>query len=158
MSRPMISYRGPEARALIRRIADGFSDYLGTRRPPVLLTASANRSDGGDRRQPVVAGRSGARHRGGQFAERFLGVAEAFGLAVRSLETPWGEPAAPERLRVALRARPEIRAVLLTHSETSTVCASAPGVDPYRPRGRGGPGAGGCGVQLGRHAARGGFL
>ena len=120
MSRPMISYRGPEARALIRRIADGFSEYLGTGRPPVLLTASgtgameatvANLLSPGD----LVLGTGG-----GQFAERFLGVAEAFGLAVQSLETPWGEPAAPERLRVALRARPEIRAVLLTHSETST--------------------------------------
>ena len=120
MSRPMISYRGPEARALIHGVGEGFSEYLGTARPPVLLTASgtgameatvANLLSPGD----LVLGTGG-----GQFAERFLGVAEAFGLAVRSLETPWGEPAAPERLRVALRARPGIRAVFLTHSETST--------------------------------------
>ena len=120
MSRPMMSYRGPEARALIHGVGEGFCEYLGTARPPVLLTASgtgameatvANLLSPGD----LVLGTGG-----GQFAERFLGVAEAFGLAVRSLETPWGEPAAPERLRVALRARPGIRAVLLTHSETST--------------------------------------
>ena len=120
MARPMMSYRGPEARALLSRIEDGFSEVLATRRRPVLLTASgtgameatlANLLSPGD----VVLGTGG-----GQFAERFLGVAEAFGLEARSLDTAWGEPAAPERLLVALRARPGIRAVLLTHSETST--------------------------------------
>lgn len=120
MAQPLISYRGPEARALLGRIAEGFCEYLGTKRHPILLTASgtgameatvANLLSPGD---PVVG--TG----GGQFAERFLGVAAAFGLDARSLDTPWGAPAAPERLRVALRARPETRAVLLTHSETST--------------------------------------
>ena len=81
MARPLISYRGPEARALVGRIAEGFSEYLGTARRPVLLTASgtgameatvANLLSPGD----LVLGTGG-----GQFAERFLGVAKAFGLA-----------------------------------------------------------------------------
>ncbi len=120
MAQPLISYRGPEARALLGRIGEGFCDYLGTERPPVLLTASgtgameatlANLLSPGD---PVLG------IGGGQFAERFLGLAEAFGLETRSLGTPWGSAADPERLRAALRTRPEPRAVLLTHSETST--------------------------------------
>jgi aspartate aminotransferase-like enzyme len=120
MAQPLISYRGPEARALLGRIAEGFCEYLGTERQPVLLTASgtgameatvANLLSPGD---PVLG------IGGGQFADRFLGVAEAFGLDVRSLDTPWGKAVGPERLRVALRAHPETRAVLLTHSETST--------------------------------------
>ena len=120
MAQPLISYRGPEARELLGRIAAGFCEYLGTDRQPVLLTASgtgameatvANLLSPGD---PVLG------IGGGQFAERFLGVAEAFGLETRSLDTPWGKAVAPERLRGALRVRPETRAVLLTHSETST--------------------------------------
>ena len=120
MAQPLISYRGPEAKALLRRIADGYCQYLGAARPPILLTASgtgameatlANLLSPGD---PVLG------IGGGQFAARFLGVSEAFGLQTRTLDTPWGEAAAPEQLRVALRARPETRAVLLTHSETST--------------------------------------
>ena len=120
MAQPLISYRGPEARALLGRIAQGFCDFLGTELQPVLLTASgtgameatlANLLSPGD---PVLG------IGGGQFAERFLGVAEAFGLETRSLDTPWGRAVAPERLRVALRTGPETRAVLLTHSETST--------------------------------------
>ena len=120
MAQPLISYRGPEARALLGRVAEGFCEYLGTGRQPILLTASgtgameatvANLLSPGD---PVLG------IGGGQFAERFLGVAEAFGVETTSLDTPWGRAVAPERLRVALRARPGMRAVLLTHSETST--------------------------------------
>ena len=120
MAQPLISYRGPEARALLGRIAAGYREYLGVRRPPVLLTASgtgameATLANLLSPRDPVLG------MGGGQFAERFLGVAAAFGLDTRSLDTPWREAAAPERLRAALRARPETRAVLLTHSETST--------------------------------------
>ena len=95
MAQPLISYRGPEARALLGRIAEGFCDYLGTERQPVLLTASgtgameatlANLLSPGD---PVLG------IGGGQFAERFLGVAAAFGLGTASLDTPWGSAAAP---------------------------------------------------------------
>ena len=120
MSRPMISYRGPEARALLGRVAEGFSEYLGAGPRPVLLTASgtgameatiSNLLSPGDR----VLGLGG-----GHFAERFLGVAEAFGLEAASLGTAWGEAADPARLREALRSGTPPRAVLLTHCETST--------------------------------------
>lgn len=120
MARPMLSYRGSEMRALVGRVAEGFSKFLGTARRPVLLTASGtgameaavvNTLSPGDR----VLGIGG-----GQFAERFLAVAAGFGVDTLNLETPWGEAADPERLGSALRARPGTRAVLLTHSETST--------------------------------------
>lgn len=120
MARPAMDYRGPGMRALLERISESLRQYLGTGRAPLLLTASgtgameaslANHLSPGDR----VLGLGG-----GQFAERFLGVARAFGLRRRSLETEWGRPADPEALRRALRADPETKAVLLTHSETST--------------------------------------
>ena len=120
MARPAMNYRGPEMRALLERISESLRQYLGTGRAPLLLTASgtgameaslANHLSPGDR----VLGLGG-----GQFAERFLGVARAFGLRCRSLETEWGRPADPDALRRVLRADPETKAVLLTHSETST--------------------------------------
>ena len=120
MARPLINYRGPEMAALLGSITDGFSEFLGTARRPVLLTGSGtaameatvvNTLSPGDR----VLGLGG-----GHFAGRYLGVARAFGLDAASLDTAWGEAADPERLRTALEDRPDTRAVLLTHSETST--------------------------------------
>ena len=56
----------------------------------------------------------------GNFGERFAGVGAAFGLNVRRLDAPWGRAIEPAALKDALERHPEVRAVFLTHNETST--------------------------------------
>ena len=58
----------------------------------------------------------------GKFGERWVKVARAFGLDVEVISAEWGQPLNPEAFRDALTAdtNKAIRAVILTHSETST--------------------------------------
>jgi aspartate aminotransferase-like enzyme len=58
----------------------------------------------------------------GKFGERWVKVAKAYGLDVQVIRAEWGQPLDPEAFRSALEADTEkrIRAVILTHSETST--------------------------------------
>ena len=56
----------------------------------------------------------------GDFGERFARVASRFGLDVRRLDVPWGDPVLPGQLSDALASHPEVKAVLLVHNETST--------------------------------------
>ncbi|MDR3120750.1 MAG: alanine--glyoxylate aminotransferase family protein [Clostridiales bacterium] len=58
----------------------------------------------------------------GAFGDRFSEIAQVFGLDVQKFAVPWGEPAAPEAVREILDADREhkIKAVLITHNETST--------------------------------------
>jgi len=56
----------------------------------------------------------------GYFGERFAHVGEAFGLDVRRLRVPWGEAATPDQVASELESIPGIRAVFLSHNETST--------------------------------------
>ena len=58
----------------------------------------------------------------GKFGERWVKVAKAYGLDVQVIKAEWGQPLAPEAFRAALEAdtAKAIRAVILTHSETST--------------------------------------
>jgi aspartate aminotransferase-like enzyme len=58
----------------------------------------------------------------GKFGERWVKVAQAYGLQVEEIAAPWGQPLDPEAFRAALEADGEkaIKAVILTHSETST--------------------------------------
>jgi len=56
----------------------------------------------------------------GDFGDRFARVAQAFRLDVRRLDRPWGEAISPDQLGAALEKHPDVKAVFLTHNETST--------------------------------------
>src|SRR4030042_1490444 len=56
----------------------------------------------------------------GAFGARFANIAEAYGADVKRLNFEWGTAADPEEVRKALAADPAIKAVLVTHNETST--------------------------------------
>ncbi len=58
----------------------------------------------------------------GKFGERWVKVAKAFGLEVEVIKEEWGTPLNPEKFQKILLedTNKQIKAVILTHSETST--------------------------------------
>jgi len=58
----------------------------------------------------------------GKFGERWVKVAKEFGLEVIKIDSEWGTPLNPEEFKKILEEdqKKEIKAVILTHSETST--------------------------------------
>ncbi|MDC3019573.1 alanine--glyoxylate aminotransferase family protein [Prochlorococcus sp. AH-736-E15] len=58
----------------------------------------------------------------GKFGERWVKVAKEFGLEVITINSEWGTPLNPEEFKKVLKEdkQKEIKAVILTHSETST--------------------------------------
>lgn len=58
----------------------------------------------------------------GKFGERWVEVATAYNLNVEQVTAEWGKPLDPEEFRVKLEADKDkqIKAVIVTHSETST--------------------------------------
>ena len=58
----------------------------------------------------------------GKFGQRWVKVAKEFGLKVITIDAKWGSPLNPESFKAALEKddKKEIKAVILTHSETST--------------------------------------
>lgn len=58
----------------------------------------------------------------GKFGERWAEVAQAYGLNAEIIKAEWGQPLNPEDFREKLEADTEkqIKAVIITHSETST--------------------------------------
>ena len=119
-SRQMVNHRGDEFRALLRRVSDGMKPYFGTEHEIILLTcagtgaleaAVVNTLSPGD---PVLAVTIGA------FGDRFAKIAEVYGAAVTRLAVEWGEAADAAAVREAAAAIPGLKAVLLTHNETST--------------------------------------
>jgi aspartate aminotransferase-like enzyme len=58
----------------------------------------------------------------GKFGERWVEVCQAYGVNAEVVKAEWGKPLNPEDFRVKLEAdaNKEIKAVIITHSETST--------------------------------------
>jgi serine---pyruvate transaminase len=68
----------------------------------------------------LSAGETVAVVRAGKFGERWTDLCRAYGVKVVELTAPFGETVQPERVAEALRSHPDLRAVLVQHSETST--------------------------------------
>jgi aspartate aminotransferase-like enzyme len=120
LSHPMINHRGPEYMALQRELIAGLKQAYQTSSDVQIFPAAgtggleaaiANTLSPGDR---VVAVSIGA------FGQRFAEIAEAFGADVRRVEVEWGRSARPEAVARVLEEEPRVKAVLLTHNETST--------------------------------------
>ena len=120
MTSPMINHRGPEFDNLIKKATGQLKQVFMTKNDLFILTASGtgaleasivNTLSPGDR---VIAATAGA------FGDRFVDMAEAYGADVKRLDFEWGGPIDPDAIRKALQAEPDIKAVLVTHNETST--------------------------------------
>jgi len=119
-TKQMINHRGKEFTALIRKITGQLQNCFQTRSDILILTGSGtagmeaavvNTLSPGD---AVLAVSIGA------FGDRFADIAKSYGADVKKLAFEWGHPADPEAIRGTLKADPSIKAVLVTHNETST--------------------------------------
>jgi aspartate aminotransferase-like enzyme len=120
MAQPIIHHRAAEYDALFREVREGLKRLVQTRQDVLvpactgtgaMEAAAANTLSAGDR---VIVVNAGA------FAQRWLAICKAYGLTVIELAAPHGETVAPERIAGALIQNPDVKAVLVQHSESST--------------------------------------
>jgi aspartate aminotransferase-like enzyme len=120
MGRQMINHRGPEFAKVLNNVTDKLKQLFQTKNDLFLLTGSGtggleaavvNTMSPGDRMLSVSIG---------VFGERFAAIAKEFGAEVVPLNFEWGRAADPDAIVKALKSDPKIKAVLVTHNETST--------------------------------------
>ena len=122
MGRHPIGHRSGEFQAIVRRTTEQLKWLHQTTSDVLVITGSGtaameagiiNTLSRGDK---VLCGDNG------KFGERWVRVARAYGLDVEVIKAEWGQPLDPEVFRSALEADSAraIKAVILTHSETST--------------------------------------
>ena len=122
MARHPVGHRSGAFSATLERVQQQLQWLHQTRNLVLLLTGSGtaameagiiNTLSRGDR---VLCGDNG------KFGERWVKLARAYGLQVEVIQAPWGQPLNPVAFAAALEADVDktIRAVILTHSETST--------------------------------------
>jgi len=112
MTKQMINHRGEEFGQILNDVTAKQDVFLLTGSGTGGLEAAiANTLSPGDKVLSVSIG---------VFGERFAAIAEQFGAEVTPLNFEWGKAADADAIRQALQAEPKIKAVLVTHNETST--------------------------------------
>ena len=121
-ARPMINHRGPEFKVAIEECTAGLKRVFRTRHEVFILTcagtggleaAVVNMLSPGDKVLSVSIG---------VFGDRFAAIASTYGVNVEKLAFDMGAAADPKLIEKRLKADAgkEIRAVFVTHNETST--------------------------------------
>jgi aspartate aminotransferase-like enzyme len=118
---PLVYHRGPGFGALMRDVTARLRELYRTDRGRIFLLTSSGTgglesaiqncfSPGDEVLVPLA----------GFFSERWQRLAEAYGLAVHTVDGDWGTRLDPAVIASALAEHPGTKAILLTHSETST--------------------------------------
>jgi aspartate aminotransferase-like enzyme len=117
---PLVYHRGPGFGDLMRDVTGRLRELYRTEDAEVLLMTSSGTGGLESAAQNLFSpGDEVLVPLAGFFSERWKSLATAFGLTVRTVEHEWGSKVDPSRVAEALAERPA-KAVLLTHSETST--------------------------------------
>jgi len=120
MAKPVIHHRTDEFSKTFEQTAEGLKKVFNTKNEVLMLAGSGtaameaaviNTLNPGDKVLVVNAGK---------FGQRWRDIAKTYGIEVEVVELEWGESVRPSSIESRLISNPEIKAVLLQGSETST--------------------------------------
>lgn len=120
MSETMIHHRTPQFNHIFDQARQGLKKLFGTKNDVLILASSgtgameasvANLFSSGDKVLVI---------NGGKFGERWLNIANAFGLSPIELEVEWGQAVKVDTVEKQMKAHPDLKGVMIQASETST--------------------------------------
>ena len=120
MTKPMISHRGGEFGQIVNTVTAKLKQFFQTKGDVFILTSSGTGGLEATVVNTLSPGDTVLSVSIGVFGERWGTIAKQFGAEVIPLQFEWGKAADPDAIRQALRSEPKIKAVLVTHNETST--------------------------------------
>ncbi len=120
MARPIIYHRSPEFEAVQAEVREGLKYVFQTQNEVILMAASGTGAMEAAVVNTLARGDRALVIRGGKFGERWGEICKGYGIPFEAIDVEWGKAADPARVADALRRFPDARAVLATHSETST--------------------------------------
>lgn len=120
MSETMIHHRTPQFNKIFDQARQGLKKLFGTNNDVLMLASS-----GTGAMEASVANLFSPADKvlvinGGKFGERWLNIANAFGLNPVELKVEWGQAVKVEAVEKQLKAHPDLKGVMIQASETST--------------------------------------
>lgn len=120
MAKPIIHHRTPQFSAVFAGCAQRLKKLFGTKNDVMILASSGTGAMEAAVTNTFSPGEKLLVVNGGKFGERWGKIAEAFGLKVEWLNLEWGNAVEAASIKEKLDNDPEIKAVLMQATESST--------------------------------------
>ena len=124
MARPIIHHRHPEFTEILARVSKNLQYLFQTESDVLTLTSSGTGAMEAAVCNLHSPGERALFVNGGKFGERWGELLRTYGIDPVEMKVEWGDSVDPALIAIALKDHPGIKAVYLTHSETSTGVAT----------------------------------
>ncbi len=120
MARPIIHHRTPQFEAIFADTLKKLKWLFQTQNDVLILASSGTGAMEGSVVNFLSKGDKAIVVNAGKFGERWGEICRAYGVEVIELKIEWGKAVKVEDVKAALDANPDVKAVYITASETST--------------------------------------
>ncbi len=120
MAKPIIHHRAPEFIPLMEEVRENLKWLFGTKNEVLIFAASGTGAMDGAVTNLLSKGDRALVVDGGKFGERWNNICKAYGVNTTVIKVEWGKAVKAEEVEKALTENPEIKAVFIQASETST--------------------------------------
>lgn len=120
MAQPIIHHRNPEFIEIFSRVNENLKYLFQTKQDVYTLTSSGTGAMEAAVANMLSSGEKAIFVNGGKFGERWGQICKAYGVETIEVKVEWGRAVTPEEIESQLKKHPDVKAVFVTHSETST--------------------------------------
>ena len=120
MAEPIIHHRNPEFVSILTSVNENLKYLFQTKNPVLTLTSSGTGAMEASVANLLSSGDKAVFVNLGKFGERWGEIMKAYGVDPVEIKVEWGTAPSAEVVLDALKKNPGVKAVFLTHSETST--------------------------------------
>ena len=120
MAEPIIHHRTPEFEAILTKVREQLRWLFQTKEEVIIFASSGTGAMEASVSNLLSSGDKALVIKGGKFGERWAEILKAYKIETIEIPVEWGKPLDLKKVEEVLAAHPEIRAVYVQASETST--------------------------------------
>ncbi|MBX7150486.1 alanine--glyoxylate aminotransferase family protein [bacterium] len=120
MAHPIIHHRNKDFEDIFIEVNENLKYLYQTKQPVLTFASSGTGAMEAAFVNCLSKGDTILNIEGGKFGERWTKIPQAYGINVDVMKIEWGKSANPDDVKTKLKNNPNIKAVVMTHSETST--------------------------------------
>ena len=120
MAEPIIHHRNPLFEAVVEEVRENLKYVFGTKNEVLIFASSGTGAMESAVTNALSAGDKAICVRSGKFGERWANICKAYGVETINIDLPWGELLDPAVVESTLKANPDVKAVYMQATETST--------------------------------------